>query len=481
MLKKILLILILLLGIVVRLYRVDNPVAAWHSWRQADTASVPRNFYQEGYNPFYPKGDDMSAISDSGEMNPERYRFVEFPIYGSLVYFAYLINGGVDERYARIINILFATGSTLFIYFIAKKYFDTFIATLSMFLFAVLPFNVFFSRTILPEPSLVFFCLGMFYFVDRWIWEDKLSLYFVSLFFTICAFLTKPMAVFYLLPLIYVYYQKEGRLFPIPNRYFKLFVPALLPLLFWRVWMGKYPEGIPSSNWLYNSDGIRFRPAFWRWIIGDRLGREILSVCGTVLLMIGVLVRPTAKSGLVLHLLFLSFLLYLAIFATGNVTHDYYQVLIVPALVIFVARGFVVLIRGSREFIPRIWTIPTAVLFLVLTIYLSWFEVKGLYQINNPVIVEAGRYADKILPKNARVVAPYNGDTAFLYQINRHGWPIIATSIDDLVFKKGATAYVSVNKDTQTKEIMVQFTPIFENDKFVIVDLTRQNPNYKAK
>ena len=41
---KILLILILLLALILRWYKIDNPLADWHSWRQADTASVSQEY-----------------------------------------------------------------------------------------------------------------------------------------------------------------------------------------------------------------------------------------------------------------------------------------------------------------------------------------------------------------------------------------------------------------------------------------------------
>ena len=34
--------LILVLGLIVRLYKLNTPLADWHSWRQVDTASVAR-------------------------------------------------------------------------------------------------------------------------------------------------------------------------------------------------------------------------------------------------------------------------------------------------------------------------------------------------------------------------------------------------------------------------------------------------------
>lgn len=475
------LFLIIILGFAVRLYKIDNPVADWHSWRQADTAAVARNFYKEGFNPFIPKYDDMSGVAQFPIPNPNRYRLVEFPIYNSIVYFGYLLNGGVDEKIARLTTVLISLGSIVFIYLISKKYFGVFIALVSSLLFAILPFNIFFSRVILPEPTLVFFSLGMLYFADKWIKEGGKKLYILSVLFTSSAFLIKPMAGFYLLPLIYSYYQKEKKLWPIPVRYFAWIIPSILPFIGWRIWISQHPEGIPASNWLLNGNGIRFKPAFWRWIIGDRFGREILSVTGSFLFFLGLVIRPLSKEGWLLHLLALSSFLFLIVFATGNVQHDYYQTLIIPALVIFTARGFVLLLCGFPPFIARLWTIPLAVLFLILTIFLGWNEIKGLYQVNNPVIVEAGKEADKILPKDAVVVAPYQGDTSFLYQTNRIGFAVVGMPIKDLIDGYKVHYFISTAKDAKTKWVMRKYVTLVDNDRYVIVDLTHELPTFNLE
>ncbi|MBI4037003.1 hypothetical protein HY385_01115, partial [Candidatus Daviesbacteria bacterium] len=324
----------------------------------------------------------------------------------------------------------------------------------------------------------VFFCLGMFYFSDLWIWQNKRSQFFLSIIFTALAFLIKPTAIFYLLPLLYVYWQKEKKVWPIPKRYFIWAVSSFLPFILWRLWMMQHPEGIPPSGWLLNGDGIRFKPVFWKWILGERIGKEILSVAGVILLFLGLLIKPKIGQGTLLHFLAASMFLYLLTFATGNVRHDYYQILIIPPLAIFVARGFVLLWQGADNLIPRLFTIPLSCLLLFLTFYLGWGEVRGLYQINNPIILEAGQYANKILPKNAKVIAPYNGDTAFLYQTNRAGWPFVPFAVKDMVRSMGATSYVSVTYDAKTKWLMQRYQVIEANPKFVILDLTKLNPKY---
>ncbi|MFA5933039.1 MAG: glycosyltransferase family 39 protein [Microgenomates group bacterium] len=464
------LFLILIIGYSVRLYKIDTPLADWHSWRQADTAAVARNFYKDGYTPFIPRYDDMSGVAEDPVMNPSRYRFVEFPIYNSLVYFAYVINGGVDIKLARLVSVLMSLGSMIFLFLIVRRQLDVVTGLMTALVFAVLPYSIFYSRVVLPEPTLIFFSLGMFYFVELWIWKDGYKLFFASTFFTICAFLIKPIALFFLLPLMYSYLKKEGKLWPIPNRYYVWSIFSLAPFALWRIWMSHYPEGIPASNWLFNGTHIRFRPAFWRWIFGDRLGREILGMAGSFLFFFGLIKKPENGKYL-LHFLSLSALSYLLVFATGNVTHDYYQTIIVPALSIFAAVGFVTLFRGFNGMIPRLFTIPLALFIFSLMTYLQWQEVKGLYQINNGPIVEAGQFADKILPKDALVVAPYGGDTAFLYQTNRHGFAYSVLPVVDLVKIYKIQYYVSVDYNDKTNWIIRNFKVLEKNPKFVIADL----------
>lgn len=471
--------IILVFGWWVRMYKIDNPIADWHSWRQADTAAVARNFYQDGYTPFMPKGDDMSTVNESFLPNPNRLRMVEFPIYPTIVYWGYLINGGVDEQIARQVSAAFSLGSIVMVWLIAKRYFGKPTAMLAAGLMAFLPYNIYYSRTTLPEPSLVFFSLSAFYLIDRWIRENRWWQFGVGLVMAILALLTKPTAGFYWLPLLYVYWQQEKKIIP-PWRYWLFGVLALLPFAAWRYQVSLYPEGVPNARWLFNGDGIRFKPAYWRWILDDRFRREILSVVGFVFLIVGLLKKVNPKEGWVMHLFALSAGLYLAVFATGNVTHDYYQYLIIPAVAIFTARGITTLIGGINDFIPRIYILPMVALFFSLMFYLTWFEVKGLYQVNNGPMVEAGIEADKILPKEAVVLAPYGRDSAFLYQTNRNGFAVADYPIADMATKMGVTHLVSLTLDAKTKWAIEKYQVVEQTPHFVIVDLRNAKPNFET-
>jgi len=147
----------------------------------------------------------------------------------------------------------------------------------------------------------------------------------------------------------------------------------------------------------------------------------------------------------------------------------------VPIGAIFLSIGLVSLIKGIPNNLARIWTIPVAFMLLLLTFYFTFKVDKEFYKINNPAIVEAGKVADKLLPKNAIVLAPYNGDTAFLYQINRGGFPFVYLPVKEMVADYGVTHYVSTTKDAKTTWVMRHFQPLLESDQFIIVDLTKLN------
>jgi hypothetical protein len=98
-------------------------------------------------------------------------------------------------------------------------------------------------------------------------------------------------------------------------------------------------------------------------------------------------------------------------------------------------------------------------------------EIKQFYQVNHPEIIAAGKAVDKLTPKDALIIAPYNGDTAFLYQTKRFGWPVVDTSIDKLI-KRGADYFVSVNfADPDTKKLVKEYQVVEQNPQYVIINL----------
>jgi hypothetical protein len=472
--EYLLLLFLLFLAFLVRLYRIDAPLADWHSWRQADTAAVSRNFIKNGYDLLHPRYDDLSSIP-SGRENPQGYRFVEFPIYNlAHAFLAQQFPFYSLEWWGRMVSIIFSLGSLVLIYLLVRKYLGKLTAFLAAFFFAFLPFNIFYSRAILPEPMMIFTSLGMVYFFSLWLEGKGLSFlyYFLFVFLAAISLLLKPFTALIFPVLFYLAWQKWRfglfKKWPLYSA-----IVAIIPFLLWRWWMSYFPEGIPASSWLFNLEGIRFKGAFFRWIFGERLGKLILGFWGLVLFALGIVNKIKAKEGWFFHWWLIGILAYFSVFAGGNITHDYYQILAIPIICIFLAKGSHFLLFESKRSLTR----PICyLLFAICGLFMfafSWYEVRGFFNINHPEIVEAGQRADQLLPQGAKVIAPYGGDTAFLYQVNRHGWPAVVESVEHLI-SLGATHYVAVNFDTTTQDLMKSYKILAQEENYAIIDLTQK-------
>jgi len=71
------------------------------------------------------------------------------------------------------------------------------------------------------------------------------------------------------------------------------------------------------------------------------------------------------------------------------------------------------------------------------------------------------------------VIAPYDGDTAFLYQTNRQGWPVTEKPMEEMV-KMGASFFVAVNPDKDVRHLKTEYKVIAETDKYILLDLTKK-------
>jgi len=457
--------ILIILGFVIRLYKINSPIADWHSWRQADTASVSKIYLQQGINLLYPRYHDISSIQ-TGMDNPSGYRFVEFPIYNAIhALAAKYITQIPFDTWGRLISVIFSLGSAVFVYLIGKRTINRAGGLLGAFFFLFIPFNIYYSRVILPEPLATLSFLVAIYFFFKYDESDKNRfLYLSGLSFSL-GVLIKPFILVYLLPLAVMQYKKMSRRMVMPIITF--FAIIIVPFLLWRVWMNQYPEGIPFMKWAFNGDIIRFRPAFWRWILGERVGYLILGIWGLIPLAFGLINKDRKNKFNILF--FASSLIYMVVVATASVRHDYYQIFIIPSLCLLLAQG-VISLWTSPEFNYWISKI-LVVVSVVMMIGMGAYQVKEYYKIDHPEIIAAGQALDKIAPKNALVIAPYNGDTAFLYQTGRSGWPAVDDSFDNLI-KKGASYYVSVNLgDKDTLELEGKYQVLVKTDQFIIIKL----------
>jgi len=475
--QLLLIICIGLLSIVPRLYKITAAVADWHSFRQADTASVAREYSKNGIDILHPRYHDLSNIQ-SGKDNPMGYRMVEFPLYQvTAVILQKLLPFISLDIVLRLVSIVASSITILCFMIVIAHLFGFSVAIIAGLFYAFLPYNIFYNRTILPEMFMLMFVSASYLFTYL---SSKRGHRFLPLVLGsgICvalAILVKPYAVFFLLPILgfiltgYTW-TKQSLI------YAALFsVIALYPFYWWRSWINQFPEGIASYSWLFNEGNIRFKGAWFYWLFAKRIGELICGYWGVSLLSIGLLAKKGKKTYHFLELSILGVLIYFIVIARGNVQHDYYQIPVIPIVSLLMGLGVYTLWKKSDVF-GRVSTVIFVICVSLASFAFSWYTMRTYYWINNPVILEAGIAADTMLPIGAKVIAPYNGDTTFLYQTHRVGWPL-GFDIDKKI-QMGATHYVTISptaKDTETEWLAQTYTVLVRNDRYAIIDLTRKN------
>lgn len=473
--ETILLFLILFGGLLVRLYHFSYPISDWHSWRQTDTSAVSRIYVDEGIDILHPKFYDLSNVQSGAYFNPNGYRFVEFPIYNVFQAEGYLLFKHFTlEEWGRIISIVSSLLSAVFMFLILKKYSSILIGLLGAFFYLFLPFSIFWGRTVLPDQTTIMATLGGIYFFDLYMdyynsknLLRKFPFFFLSFIFFASALLLKPFAAFFFLPVISIAYNKLKLNFLKQFDILLLGIISVLPLILWRIWMLQYPEGVPQGSWLFNAGNIRFTGAFFNWIFARRIAEQILGFWGLPILLLGVMAKYKEK------FFFLSFvlssLIYLFVIARGNVNHNYYQILIIPTVAIFLAIGANFIINIPKQFFSKRLSTVLLLISVIFMFAFSWYEVRDFYNVNLSVVT-AGEAVDKLTPKNAKVIAPNEGDTTLLYFTKRRGWASFSKPIDGLK-RDGASYLVVFNPGAQG--IKKDYKVIYETKDFIIFDINK--------
>ena len=467
---------ILIIALFFRLYKINIPLADFHSWRQADTAAVARNFLRFGFDLLHPRFDDLSSIQ-SGKENPEGFRMVEFPLYNAIFAFLYKVFPVFSlEVFGRLTSIFFSLISIAIIYYLALKEIGRIAAFLSAITFSIMPFFVYYTRIILPEPTALSFGMISIFFLYHFQQEKnkikKIFFYLISLICFSSSLLIKPTMIFYSIPLIFLFFKKDSFYFLEKFYFYLYFFASILPLIFWRIYILNYPEGIPAYNWLItsvNTDSgqkdIFFRPAFFRWIFFERINNLICGGYLTFFLILGIIDKK--KSFLILSF-FISSLLYLFIFQGGNVQHEYYQILILPTIAFLIGKGITFLLENKNKITSPIVAYFTVLFFFGFSFYFSFEKVRNNYNYPQDLVTIANIVKRLTLPED-KIVTDRQGDTTLLYLMDRRGAPALYRDIEDLK-KLGYTYLVSQNKDLVDK-LKNNYQIVFESSNFALIKL----------
>lgn len=456
-------------------------------------------------------------------------------------YFISNFNGMVQDNIilaGRFVTMISSLISIWAVYRLTLFYYKKEVALLSALVFGLLPYTVFWSRTVLPDPMMLMWVLVGSVFFHKWLFGQKrIDLLMFSLCFLL-ALLMKVFVLFFAIPLLYLLYLRFGFRFIARRGLWVALSIVIIPFLLWRWWIQtdvlRLP-GIPASAWLFNGSGVRLKPAWWYWLFQTRLDHFMFNFPGLMFGGVGLFMfrvvsvhfkrgaqsvfaalahavsrdkngldsslegsdtqntatsadvvsrdkngfGPYDESGERLGQLMpyfwigclISCFLYLVVFATGNVQHEYYQLPLVPFVSVFVALGFLYLWQVNRGFGGLVQKAGLLGLFGLIWLF-GAYKVMNWYGTQNPSFVYAASRANLLLPQEATVIADFGGDTTMLYYVNRPGWSIMEFSTEELI-RRGATHYISAYRTEGVNELAKKYTVIEETPEYLILDLTK--------
>jgi len=410
------------LAIAPRLYHLYAPVIGVHSWRQADTAAIARNFTEAPFS----LGSFLYSQVDWGGGG---YAETEFPLYPALVSLLYRLFG-VQEAYARGLSVVFSVVGLYFLYRLVNLFFNQSVAFWSALFYAILPLSVFYGRTVQPESLVVMSSLGGLYFFKRWLSTEKRIDLLASCVFVAIAILLKVLPVVYLgLPLLFLAALKyKKQLF----QRIDLWIYALALLGITALWY-THAHQIYLDTGLtfgfFSGDTDRYEWAkllslqYWLDIIFRVMVRHF-AVLGFVIALIGLTYRrENAEDWFWEAGIFSSFLAG-ALAPTSSYVHEYYQLPVMFFGVVFAGKICAsVLSEGAKKWQRLALGIAIA---LTLTTGSVIYAIDYM-QAEDPLQSETfllSVLVEKYTGPSDRLLVTTGGDPTLLYLSHRKGWMI---------------------------------------------------------
>lgn len=332
---RLLLIAILTLGFAARAATFRSPLFDFHSWRQADTASIARNFVEERFNPLYPQVDWRGGQQDGFvETGLELHAFAVAAL--SKVF-------GFSPSVGRLLNAsLFPLAAFLLFRFVRFRYGDT-AALIAAFIYAVgLPLTMFIDRAFMNESLLALLSIACLWAAQSYCARSRVRDLAILLIASVLIAIVKPTYLIILGPVGGLFFERFG-------------VAALLR---WEPWLVGAATVASGTLWFWHArnlselTGLSFglsdklldseilRSAEYPFKVARRLVKDILGPVGALFTPIGAVIAIREKK-YAEALGILAFAAYLIVVAAGNFHHNYYQLPIVPIATVLASLGIV--------------------------------------------------------------------------------------------------------------------------------------------
>lgn len=350
-------------GFCMRLVGLSYPPYDAHSFRQTQTLSTIENFYEQGIDLLRPKTIYTGY--------PGTF-VLEFPLFQAASAVLYTTVGSHIEI-VRLLNIMLGAASAWLVFRIGSRFLDYQTGVVAALLYWLAPLNIVYQRSMLIDPTAVFFALVSFDQLSILLNKStparqrdsrKPSAVCLALLF-VSSVITALIKALYLWPAVLLLAQqlleRRCRLDLRMWQAISIFALAGGCFVLWHIHATRinnetvFTRGTNAMSLLGFSNLLTFE--FYREFILSRPKRW-LGAIGAMLYAAGLvaawLQRGNANHWRSALLLFLIPPSYIVCFADINRPHDYYQLIITPFLALISAFGATQLFTFACQQDPRV-------------------------------------------------------------------------------------------------------------------------------
>lgn len=415
----IVLFFIVTFGLAARAATLRIPIFDHHSWRQADTAAIARNFVRERFNPLYPQVDWRGS-------RPHGYVETGLELQAFLVAGVWRAGGIHVETGRALAAAMYVTTALLLYRFVRRRYDEpTALASVYAHAFAF-PLGLFADRAYLNEPLLIMLSAAALVAAQSWLARPRV-VWLAALVGTtaIIGMVKLPYLLVYA-PIAALFVERSGwRGLLRPELAFAVIASAACA----GMWYGHARTLFSETGLTFGLTDKTFDPSLvfstqFPLRIARRLVRDIIGPIGLVMLVWGAVSavgrrRWAEPAGLG------AFGVYLIAVARGNYHHDYYQLAILPLGAVLVGLGVVATVEAAAR---RGWsaarrqTLAAGLLWvLAVTTAVRSLSAHSWYE------VEAGRLelcraiARQVEPRDRLLFVNYLSPDV-MFCVDRPGW-----------------------------------------------------------
>ncbi len=466
---------VILLGLLARAATFGSPLFDFHSWRQADTAAIARNFLEERFNPLYPQVDQRGARREGYVATGlELYAFVVAAIAKTV---------GFSPAIGRLLNtLLFPLAAVLLFRYARLRYGDP-PGAVALFVYALgMPLVLFVDRAFMNESTLMLLSIACLHAAQQYCARPRTVHLVLLVAATSVVAMMKPTYLVVWGAVVGLFVERFGR----------------WAVLRWELWLAALANVVCGALWFRHAQvlaaatGISFgltdklfRPDLltleYSVRVGIRLLKDILGPVGVVFGAYGLIVALRRRR-LAEPLGVLAFFVYLVVVTAGNYEHNYYQLPIVPVGAVLAGLG--VARAVDRIGTPRAWPFErrlnagAAVLAIaLLSTFVRSVSAHNWYELDRAKARLCEGLAPLLQP-GERVAFASDRSPDMLFCLHRKGWLLQPAQATDTrlreIAAEGAAVFVTRKEFADIRRALEAMAdPLLETPEFAAFRVAR--------